>query len=161
MEHLDAELARGLVTGSAPPEVRAHWEEHVRACPRCRALLARERQWAGLARLDREPPELAGGAERLLARMHLPADRRRYSRRVLAVVLAALAGGAGGLAYRLATAPAQVAGPAMGPDLRPPRELLARLELVQVLQRDPWLLEDFETVRWMAERLSADPGAAP
>jgi hypothetical protein len=160
MEHLDAEVARGLATGSATPELRARWEPHLKVCDRCRALVARERNWAGLARLDQEPPDLGGGAERLLARMNLPSGGGRgFRRRLLALALAGLGGAAGGLAYRLTTAPRA---PAVGPErAHPPRELLARLELLQVLQRDPWLLEDYETVRWMDGLLSERPGGPP
>lgn len=163
MEHLDSELARALVAGELDPAARARWVAHLERCPRCVELVRRERTWSGLLKLDIEPPVPAGGAERLVRRLQpvsARAARRACTRAMLvAAALGLAAGVAAALAYRLYSAPSvwdrSAARLGISPAVQ--QKIIANLDALETLAREPWLLEHYEATRWLERLIRAAP----
>ena len=164
MEHLDTELARGFIGRVLAADERAHWEAHLRTCQTCRRLVERERAWAALLKLDAEPVSLEGALERLLGRVEpVGQHRARMGRRrqfLPAAVLAVLLGLVLGLAYRFAAAPlpAEPGADRSSTVSSIERDAVAHLDALQTLQRDPWLAEHYEAVRWLETLMVGEPG---
>jgi hypothetical protein len=118
-------------------------------------LVRQERVWLGLLKLDEEPPELPGAAERLLARVELPGQRARgrgaLHRLIPVMVIAIGVGAAAGAAVRWATTPSaeQRLAAELHVSLDLQREVVSQLPALQALARDPWLADDYETVVWL------------
>ena len=162
MEHMDTELARRFVSGALGAAAQAYWETHLPTCRRCRELVAQERAWAGLAKLDELPPNFDGALDRVLAHVGPPSGRRSgwyHARRFgPAVSLAVLLGVALGLAYRLGTAPEpyEQSQDPMSILTSVERDAVNNLDVLQTLARDPWLIDDYEAVRWLEKRIIGD-----
>ncbi|MGD8452416.1 MAG: hypothetical protein PVJ57_11405 [Phycisphaerae bacterium] len=158
MEHMNGETARGYARGALPPSAQAHWGNHLITCEQCRELVRRERTLIGWLRLDEAPSDAPAGAlDRLLTRMHEGRQRswREWWRAMLpGMSLALLLGAAVGLAYRLATAPPLTPVTAQGTAVTPVEQAASRkLDALVALDRDPWLIDDYEAVRWLETRL--------
>lgn len=158
MEHLTVEIAHALLAGTLPPDEEAAWRTHLLACQDCRALLAGE---AALERVldlgDAAPGPTEPDPERLARRLErlAPDAPRRIRRRHTwtALEVAAVVGLAGSLGWQLARstrAPEDVAR-ALGvtPDLQ--RRVVNHLDALEVLASDPWLIEDYDTVRTLEQ----------
>lgn len=160
MKHLTVELARRLIHGHLDAPARAHWERHLRDCPPCRALLARERAWSNLLDLGDPagaPPAPGDGGPPPPA-MAAPPPARPGRSRGSALLAAGLAtaGLAAALGWQLAAAGRAAERAAQ--ELRVPRQLeaqvAANLPALVTLAHEPWLVEDYETVRALEELLA-------
>jgi anti-sigma factor RsiW len=154
MEHLDADTARAFVAGELNAAARAQCEAHLEQCPACRELVERERNWPKLLRLDEGVAPATGALERTLQRVR----RNRFrcvGPRLLgpALVAGALAGFGLGLLIRAATAPAPAQRSAAALRISPEfqREMIADLDALAALQRDPWLAENYEAAQWLKQ----------
>jgi anti-sigma factor RsiW len=158
MEHLDVELAHRLLRGQLDPQARADWQHHVHDCPRCRDLLAGEREWMGLVALGQgAAPAAAPPAPRLASRIQqaVPGGpARRTKAWLLSGELAALAALSAILVWQVAGArvadAARQSPPGIPPELQ--GHVVANLEALAALAHDPWLADQYEDVQ-MLERL--------
>ena len=160
---MDSELARGFIRGELPPETLARWEAHLINCKDCQETIERERSLAGLLKLGDDGADAERGSDHLDLRVTQGVGDqsrvRRWTPYAPAAVLAALLGVALGLSYRLAVPP-PAAVPRVRPDAVSPaeREIIARLDALTVLARDPWLADDYETVHWLETLIDAEDG---
>jgi hypothetical protein len=151
MPHLGS-TAEGYVTGRGTADSRQRQEEHLRVCPPCRLLVARERQRLHLLAACPDPD--SGLAARILSRtraldtagtdeLRLPYRRRRAVRRLLLTGAAlAVAGTLGGTAYLVGAAPAtaaatHLAGAASTAGLAPLQTRTGLVDGVVARQRPP------------------------
>ena len=162
MEHLDVELAHRLLRGQLDPQAQADWQHHVHDCPRCRDLLAGEREWVGLVALGHGAAPAAGPpSPRLAARIQqaLPSEpARRTKAWLLGGELATLAALSALLVWQVAGArvadAARQSPPGIPPELQ--GHVVANLEALAALVHDPWLADQYEDVH-MLERLIIAP----
>jgi anti-sigma factor RsiW len=163
MEHLDADTARAFVAGELKAAARAWCEAHLEECPACRELVERERNWPKLLQLDEGVAPANGALERALSRVATvgPSRLRCVGLRLLGPVLVAgaLAGFGLGLLIRAATAPApaQRSAAALNISTEFQREVIANLDALAALQRDPWLAGNHEAAQWL-KQLILDQG---
>lgn len=155
MAHLTIEIARQFLTSQLDPQTHAQWEGHIRSCQRCRNLIAAEQAWSNLLDLGDEEgaasePEPQEGAsplrvEELGAR---PRARRRLTTLagVFTTALFALL-----LVCQLASGPNTPSVPAeslrISPDLQ--SKVIANLDALLALEREPWLAYEYDTVRML------------
>lgn len=164
MDHMDPELARGFAHGDLDPAAQARWAAHLKLCAQCRQLVAHERSWAGMLKLGDESPQLDGAVDRLLARVEPPGPPlswwQRWRAFLPAAALAGVLGIAIGVAWQLATTPsaAEDSAAELNISVQRQREIFIRLDALQTLRDDPWLADNFETVRWLDELIAADGG---
>lgn len=151
MSHLDIELARQLLGGRLSTDEAAKWRRHLAGCARCRDLLDNERAFAAVVNLGRTAPGAAplGRIDALMERVADPAGRRHRQRIIARVVL-----GAGALlltfvlAWQLTRRPPGPAAIARELRIGPEEQaaVIANLDALQTLQREPWLADNYETV---------------
>jgi hypothetical protein len=158
MEHLDSDAAQKFIGGALDTVALSYWSAHLAACAPCRELVARERSLAGLLKLDEDFPRSAGALQRVLSCVSdaaaPPSRARRFRRAAPSIAMAIVLGAALGFAYRLTTAPT---GHSAEDSLAAPaeRRVIENLDILETLQRAPWLAENYETVRWF-EKLVAE-----
>ncbi len=164
MQHLDLQIAHQLLAGQLSAAAQAHWQAHVRECPRCRDLLAAERELKSLLTLGdhAEPPVATPPAEAWkapsVAAISATAGQRRRARLTLVaqcamvVVLTLL------LVWQVQRQPSESQRTAT--ELHITAELQAQvvgnLGLLSTLETDAWLVEDGETVHTL-EQLILQP----
>ncbi|MFH1745541.1 MAG: hypothetical protein ABIG44_00705 [Planctomycetota bacterium] len=158
------ELVRGYVAGTLDPHTHARWAAHLRRCAECRDLVEQQRSWTGVLKLGDETPKLDGAIDRLLDNVELPGQPlsawQRWRGFLPGLLLAILLGIAAGTAWRLATTPsaAERHAETLNITRQLQQEIVLRLDALQTLRRDPWLADDFETVRWLDELIVTDGG---
>jgi hypothetical protein len=160
MDHLDLQLAHQYLRSALPPAEHRHWTQHLQGCPRCRELVAAERNLLAVLKLDADAPP--GGraqtpvdADELLNQVHnLP---RRIAPRVLrGVRLLAIIGLAVLLAWQyvhLQAARAALDAPAFEFE----SDVARNLPALRALAQDGALLADYETLDHLAELLREAP----
>jgi anti-sigma factor RsiW len=161
MSHLDVEFAHRLIRGKLAPDESAAAELHLQQCDDCRRIVAEERAWSNLLKLETREPVGAAASERMLPRLEslIPeqARRRRRLRAALAlgcgacVLTAALA-----IAWRAATpteSERMAADLAISEDTQ--ARILAHLPALRALRSDPWLLDEHATVEMFDSLLAA------
>ena len=164
MEHMDSELAAEFAHGDLEADALVYWKNHLLSCRSCRELLERERSWTGLLKLDEELPMHTGGLDRLLERIAPLMDqhpyRQRLKRALPAVGLAIVLGCVLGLAFRMITSPsaAQRTAADLNISTELQRKVVAQLDALEILEHDPWLADDYETVRWLEQLIVSDTG---
>lgn len=161
MEHLDLELAKGFLRGSLPPAAQQHWAEHVLACARCRTLVESERSLRAV--LDLGESDLGGTKSSSLRALLEQVDqlsptpaasgrrRRQWASRLCgcAVLLAALA-------WQTLSASSTHEHPEFEADRRV-RQAANHVVSLQALERDPWILSDYETVLVLERLIGETP----
>ena len=158
MDHLTIELARGYLSGQLDQALRTECEAHLATCTRCRELVEAERAWGHVLELGEtraEEPQ-SDSAELMAAlraekvQTRLAGQRRRLRTRVgvqtaITLLLAAL------LVYQLSRPGRSAATDStplpIAPDLQ--SHVIANLDALQALAKDPWLGEEYETVRML------------
>jgi anti-sigma factor RsiW len=164
MEHMDCDDARAYARGDMSAAGRSWCDAHLAGCPRCRELVQQERTLAGLLKLADDPSHLDGVAGRVLARIE-PVLRRSARRRSQgwfgwSIGLAALLGMALGLGYRQirpADSPAGLAPATNVPDPTQ-RATIANLRLLQTIEANPWVVDNYEAARWLSKLVAGDKG---
>ncbi len=163
MDHLSEELAEALLSGELDAAARAKWEAHVRECAACAALVAREKTWSGLLKLDTARPPADGALERTLARveeLRRSASRARRLAGAGITVLAVIVGISIGRGLRGMESPPWTNEAAAELRISPAQEdeIVQRLDVLATLAGDPWLADHGESVRWLQEILMQEPG---
>lgn len=155
MEHLDSETARNFLHQTLPVDALTDWKTHISGCALCQRTIETERALAGLLRLGDDVPVDEDSTTRMVERLeaYVPGSQAQHRQSARLVVLSMCFGMLLGIAYHVALAPLW----AKKPDA--PRELTtleraaaARLDTLQTLQQDLWIVSDLETARWL-ERL--------
>lgn len=154
MEHLTIELTHQFLNGQLDPPIQARWEKHLQTCERCRQLVEDERVFSHVLDLgDEAPPPGAPDPEQPSIglgdiRQRTPAGRRRQ----YALVIGGLLADAALIVLLLLQFAVGAPEPdESASDLRVPAELqnqvAASLGALQTLERDPWLVDDYDTVK--------------
>jgi len=154
MKHLDVQLARRLLRGELDAVARARWQRHVDRCARCRELLASER---GILTLLTMADEASGpaGSDRALERFLRRVDGVRGGAAARRRRLVGLGGGLvlctlllGLLVWQLRrdSALPEASARALGISLELQGQVVADLGTLEVLERDPWIADQYETV---------------
>ena len=162
MEHLDVQLVHRLIRGQMDAATRARWAHHLRGCARCRDLVADERALMNVLNLDGGiAPAGSPTFENVLDQvpgLGAPTTSARRTRLLTSIAgLVAVLALAGLFAWQLRALPPGPA--ALAEELRIPADLqdkvVANLGALDTLQREPWLVEQYEAVHTL-EQLIAD-----
>jgi anti-sigma factor RsiW len=168
MQHLDVELAHRLIRGKLPVNDAAAWEQHLVICESCNRLVASERSWSNLLKLEQRSSEAEMlTPERVLPRLEslIPgeASRRRRRQRQLVVGCAAcvaLAGAA--IVWRATTSTvAQRLAVEAGISEAQQARLVSNLDALLALRGDPWVAEEFSMVETFEKLLHDGARAQP
>jgi anti-sigma factor RsiW len=168
MQHLDAELAHSLVRATLPPADAAAWEQHLRGCERCRRLVADERSWSNLLKLEqRDNSSVAAASERMLPRLEalVPGQARRMRQRRIAILIGSglcAVTAVAAIVWRLATpTAAQRSAAELGIPEAVQARIVENLAAWQALRRDPWLPDELVTVETFEKSLRAERETMP
>jgi anti-sigma factor RsiW len=157
MDHMDCDDARAYARGEMNAAAQSRWTAHLGDCSQCRDFVAQERALAGLLKLADDSSQFDGAVDRVLARIE-PAGRRtgEWQARWLGVSigLAVLLGIALGLGFRNSQTPTPAVHPAP-PKISDPtqRAAIANLKLLQTIEKDPWLVDDYKAAQWLSKLL--------
>ncbi len=153
MEHLTVELVHQFLSGQMHSADECRWRAHLDECARCRELVENERTWNSMLNLgEADDPAKPTAMERVLDRVEhvVPQRRTRRRRRLVALLggwtLAALLTAL--LVWQVSYPPGTTdpdAATSVAHELR--TETVAHLDELRALERDPWLLDDYETVK--------------
>lgn len=161
MEHLDVELVRRLIEGQLDRQTETAWRRHITKCRRCQELLAAEQAWTKVLNLGKEPASAASeGRDRFLNRiadLPLRAPTRRWPRAALTGAgLLTVVGLGVLLAWQMTRVSARPA--ALAQELRIPfalqNKVVANLDALVALDRDPWLAEQHDAVRTLEQLIA-------
>ena len=163
MEHISSEIAQAFVRETLSADARGRWEAHLLTCHACRNLVDRERSWAGLLKLGKEPGRSSGdGEDRPLPHVEPIVVGRigRWGQFAPAAIVAVLLGVTLGLTCRLAGQRAQTNSPQAHSAVRNPseRDMIAHMDALQTLAGDPWLTDGYEAARWLKALVQTDVG---
>lgn len=167
MQHLTTELARRLLADDLDPHDRARWRNHLRQCADCRRLLDDERAFGEVLELGDPPAPLTGlDLSSTLEQIEpiVPGGAQRRLRRRRRTIVAAV--GVVILSGLLVVQIVSTLHPAddlptdlhISPTIQ--QRVVARLDALLAVQREPWLADDLEAVR-MLESLVASRGTTP
>lgn len=166
MSHIDVQLAQQFLRDALPPDRRAAIDAHLADCPACAALIEQEKRLSALLRFDERTVAAEGALERALERVSdvLPTGWALRTR-PQHVALALLALGALGLILLLRSnagadraLDASAAALGISPELQ--QRVVAHLDELTVLQQQPWIIDDFETIQTLS-RLVATEAVTP
>jgi len=154
VKHLDVQLAHRLLRGELDAAARAHWQRHVDRCARCRELLASERGILTLLSMADEasgPAEPDRDLERFLRRVDAVrggtvARRRRLVGLAGGFVLCTLLLGLLVSQLRQDSAQPERSARALGISLELQDQVASDLGALEVLERDPWIADQYEAV---------------
>lgn len=162
MEHLDVQLAHLLIHGQLGPAEQARWQAHIEGCARCGELLAAERALLAMLSLGDTTavpasPDIRHVLDQVtdLGRSAPGAARRKViavlGSFLLVIVLASV------LAWQLRGAIKSWSEPVResGVTHEEEEQVIAQLNGLVALEQDPWLANEYETVRTL-ERLIID-----
>lgn len=162
MDHLDIETAHGLVRGTLPADVSIAWEVHARGCEMCARLVAEERSWGRLIKLEKRADDSDGiTLERMLPRLepYIPGRARRQRRRRFALVLGCVTCASvtvvASLTHLLTPSEEQRLARELGVPLALQAAAVVNLEALRALRAEPWLADQYATVA-MFEKLLRD-----
>lgn len=156
MAHLGAEEAHRFVRGNGTAEELRAWADHVATCVACADLVAQERSWSAILRLDKLEPQPSPDPSRILPKIEalVPAVARRRRGRdrvLLAASAACLVTTIAAVYAQLTIVPEETAlANETGIDVPTQRRIVANLDALQALRRDPWLAERQRTVDMLA-----------
>ncbi|MBK8913837.1 MAG: hypothetical protein IPM64_04400 [Phycisphaerales bacterium] len=166
MSHLDVETARRIARGDSATDA-SEWGNHLADCAECRELVARERSWIRLVNLPDQPPAAAGGAERLIEQLEELAPPRATLAETLLWRIGPLVVTAASLFLLVRVhAPSGVAEreAALARDAGISAVLYRRVSshaaALEALRTDPWLADEYEVLRALADQLSVSSAAA-
>lgn len=152
MAHLDTETAHQLLGGRLDSAASAAAEDHLKACSSCRDLVLRERTLLNMLKLDDRPDADVTALNRLLERIEVaePGGARRLRRRrrltAAAGVVVALTLTYGVYLFWPQPGPNHETARALGISRRQQTSIVARLDALSALQRDRWLIANYEAV---------------
>jgi hypothetical protein len=164
MEHLDILTAHRLIRGQLDASAQVQWRRHMEQCAHCRDLVTSERAFARVVDLSSQPaPAAAASVDAVLDRVpHFGPHRTRARRQQIAMLIAEvvlIVGLSGLLWWELRRGSA--ATEALDSDLRissPLQEqVIANLAALEVLERDPWLIDQYEAVRALERLITERP----
>jgi len=151
---MDADVLEAFLRGTLDPRIHEYWARHLRGCALCQQAVQKHQKLSKLLKLADQPVQPAGGAERVLARIAgaiQPGGGRGRLRRLLLAVAAGVACGVGaGWGVTRATAHTAI-DRAEGP--LPDPAVVANVDALLVLAKDPWLADSYEAARWFEQLL--------
>ncbi len=159
MAHLDTETAHQLLGGRLDAAASAAAEDHIEGCSTCRDLVARERSLLNMLKLDAGPEADATAMNRLLERVEAaePGGSRRLRRRkrltAVAGVVVVLTLTYAVFSFWPQPGRNQETARELGISLRQQASIVARLDALSALQRDRWLIANYETVAALDEHI--------
>lgn len=156
MEHLTIESARRFLRGQLPAAEAAQWQRHLAACERCRTLLAEEQTWSRVLDLPNEPTAAPATVPAALLEQ---IERGRQGRSLVGVGIATAALGCvvlvGLLIWQMAAS--LHAANTRAADGDEPAALLWRLNELETLRADPWIIGQYAVVETLVAFVQDQP----
>jgi anti-sigma factor RsiW len=151
-DHLDLELVKRLIRGDLDAPTTRDVENHVDECAACRRMVAEERAFQETLALDEAPEGDSATLKKLLHRVDeapVGGSPPRMRRRIAAVALGGV-GVIGLMATLAAFWPVEDPNERLAADLgistRRQAAIVAELDELQTLAKEPWLADRYQTV---------------
>lgn len=162
MEHLDVQLAHRLLQGQLDPTVQARWQQHIEDCTQCSELLAAERALLtmlslGDAAMVPASPDIGRMLDQVPGLRPNASGRGRHLVWGTILGLVSIAALTLLLAWQLRSQAddESESARALGIPREEEEHVIVNLTTLAALERDPWLADEYETVRAL-ERLITD-----
>ncbi|MGE0482405.1 MAG: hypothetical protein AB7Q17_18250 [Phycisphaerae bacterium] len=162
MSHIDATTAQQFLRDALPADRRAAVAAHVADCAACAELIEQERRLSALLRFDEHTVAAEGAIERAIDRVSdvLPTGWvLRWRPWYAPLALGAL--GALGFVLLLRSGAgadreldASAAGLGISAELQ--QRVVAHLDELSVLQEQPWIIDDYETIETLSRLVTAE-----